>query len=146
MIRLFRNNLFLGSKTQSMQKDAIVTCFVCGSHPENNVEFMLNCSRSNIILQFLIRILKKAGKFSNGCKIDMFIFKNYPINLIENISLMFTWKHIYNSRYNNDCLLCIPYAFTLKSLISVITHMSLPLTMTAIDILKILDNELKPKT
>ena len=107
---------------------------------------MLNCACSNSILQFLIRILKKAGKLSYGCKINMFLFENYPINSIENISLMFTWKHIYNSKYSNDSLLCVPYAFVFKILIAVITHMSLPLTLTAMDILNILDHELKPKT
>ena len=93
MIRLFKNNLFWGNKSKNMQKGAILNCFACGNHLENCVEFMLNCARSNNILQFLIRILKKAGKLSNGCKIDMFLFRNYPINSIENISLMFTWKH-----------------------------------------------------
>ena len=75
----------------------------------------------------------------------MFLFKNYPINSIENISLMFTWKHIYNSKYSNDSLLCIPYAFAFRNLIAVITHMSLPVTLTAKYILKILDLELKTK-
>ena len=112
MIRLFRNNLFLGNKYNSMQKGAIVNCFVCGNHPEKHKEVM-------------------------------FLFKNYPINSIDNISLMFTWKHIYNFKYGNDSLLCIPYAFAFKSLIAIITHMSLPLTLTARDILKILDFELK---
>ena len=146
MIRLFRNNLFLGNKTKNMQKNTIVNCFACGRHPENRTEVMLNCARSNNILQFLIRILKKAGKLSYGCKINMFLFESYPINSIENISLMFTWKHIYNSKYSNDSLLCVPYAFAFKNLISVITHMSLPLTLTAMDILKILVHELKTKT
>ena len=90
MIRLYRNNLFLGNKSKNMQKNGIVNCFASGNIPENRVETMLNCSRSNNILQFLIRVLKKAGKLSNGCQIDMFIFKNYPINSIENIALMFT--------------------------------------------------------
>ena len=58
---------------------------------------------------------------------------------------MFTWKRIYNLKYSNETLLCVPYACALKSLISVITHMSLPLTLIANDILKILDNELKKK-
>ena len=104
---------------------------------------MLNCARSNSILQFLIRVLKKAGRLDNGCKIDMFLFKNYPINSTENISLMFTWTHIYNSKYCNETLLCIPFAFSYRSLIAIITHMSLPLTLTARDILKNLDLELK---
>ena len=70
----------------------------------------------------------------------MFIFKNYPISSIENISLMFTWKHIYNSKFTSEALLCVPYAYALKNLISVITLMGLPQTLIANDILKILEN------
>ena len=69
---------------------------------------MLNCPRKNKLLQFLIRILRKAGGLQNGCKIDMFMFQNYPIESIENSSLMFTWKH--NSKYNDFSLLGIPFA------------------------------------
>ena len=143
MIRLFQNNLYLGNKSNNKQKSVITNCFTCGNHPENCVEVMLNCARSNSILQFLIIVLKKVGRLGNGCKINMFLFKNYPVNSIENISLMFTWKYIYNSKYCNETLLCILFAFSYRSLIAIITHMSLPLTLTARDILKILDFELK---
>ena len=66
MIRLYRNNLFLGDKTKNGQKNGITTCFACDNHPENRVETLLNCSRSNKILQFLIRVMKKAGILNNG--------------------------------------------------------------------------------
>ena len=143
MIILFRNNLYLGNKSNNKQKNIIIIFFACGNHPENHVEVMLNCARSNSILQFLVRVLKKARRLQNGCKIDMFLFKNYPINSIENISLMFTWKHIYNSKYCNETLLCTQFSFAYRSLIAIITHMSLPMTLTAKDILKILDYDLK---
>ena len=107
MIRLFRNNLYLGNK-----KNTITNSFACGNQAEHHAEVMLNCVRSNSILQFLIRVLKKAGRLDNGCKIDIFLLKNYPINSIENISLMFIWKHIYNSKYCNETLLCIPFTFS----------------------------------
>ena len=124
MIRLFRNNLFLGDKTNNKQKNVLPKCFTCGNHPEYRLEVMLNCARYNSILQFFIRVLKKAGRLKNGCKIEMFLFKNYPINSIENISLMFTWKYIYYSKYCNETLLCIPFAFAYKGLIGIINHMS----------------------
>ena len=146
MIRLFQNDLYLGNKSNNKQKKRNNKLFGCGNHPENSVEVMLNCARSNSILQFLIRVLKKAGRLQNACHIYMFLFENYPINSIENISLMFTWKHIYNSKYCNETLLWIPFAFAYRSLIAIITNMSLPLTLTAKDILTILDIELKMKS
>ena len=35
MLRLYRNNLFLGDKGKNYQKSGIVSCFACNSHPEN---------------------------------------------------------------------------------------------------------------
>ena len=96
MLRLYRNSLFLGDKGKKAQKSDIVSCFSCGNLPENRIETLLKCSRSNKILQFLIQVLRKAGILNNGCQIDMLIFKGYPINSAEKIALMFTWKHIYN--------------------------------------------------
>ena len=56
---------------------------------------------------------------------------------------MFTWKHIYNSKYNNVSLLGIPYAYAYRVLITITTHMSLPLSLMAKDIHEIVDFELK---
>ena len=88
-------------------------------------------------------VLRKAGILNNGCQIDMFIFKGYPINSVENIVLMFTWKHIYNSKFTSETLLCVPYAYALKFLFSVFTLMSLPQSFIAKEVLKILELELK---
>ena len=71
------------------------------------------------------------------------MFKNYPIESIENLSLMFIWKSVYNSKYNNETLLNIPFAYTYEGFIAIITCMSLPMTLIAKDVLKILDFELK---
>ena len=143
MLRLYKNNLFLGDKGKKAQKNDIVSCFSCGNHSENRAETLLNCSRSNNILQFLIRVLRKAGILNNGCQIDMFIFKGYPINSAENIALMFTWKHIYNSKFTNKTLVCVPYAYALRFLFSVFTLMGLPQSLTTNEILKVLELELK---
>ena len=100
MIRLYRNNLFLGNKSSNKMKDITVKCYACNEHPESRVELLLNCSTTNKIVQFLIRILRKVGGLINRCEIEMFLFKDYKINSIENISLMFTWKYVYNCKYN----------------------------------------------
>ena len=69
----------------------------------------------------------------------MFIFKEYPINSAENID----WKFIYNSKFTNETLLCVPYAYALKFLFSVFTLMGLPQSLTAKDVLRVLEVELK---
>ena len=143
MIRLYRNNLFLGDKGKKVQKNEIVNCFLCGLHPENRMETLLNCSRSNTIIQLLIRILRKAGILSNGCQIEMFIFKRYPINSAENIALMFTWKFIYNSKFTNETLLCVPFTCALKFLFSVFSLMELPQSLIAKEVLRVIELELK---
>ena len=85
MIRLYRNNLFLGhtlGKTPPRTK-----CYACDKHKESRVELLLNCSITNRLLQLMIRILRKGGCLKNGCKIYMFLFKRYPVNSLENITL-----------------------------------------------------------
>ena len=60
MIRLYRNNLFLGDKSSNQIQDAIIKCNACNMHPESRIELLLNCSMTNKLLQFLIRILRKT--------------------------------------------------------------------------------------
>ena len=90
-----------------------------------------------------IRVLRKSGILNHRCQTDMFIFKGYPINYAENIALMFPWKHIYNSKFTNETLLCVPYAYALKFLFSVFTLMGLPQLLTVKEVLKVLELELK---
>ena len=143
MLRLYRNNFFLGNKGKKTDRNDIVKCFLCGNHIENRMETLLNCSRSNTILQFLIRILRKAGILSRGCQIDMYVFKGYPINSAENISLMYTWKYIYNSKFNNEVLLCVPFTYALTSQFSVFSLMGLPQSLIAREVRQVLEAELK---
>ena len=77
----------------------------------------------------MIRILKKAGCLSNGCKIDMFLFDRYLFDSIENITLMFTWKFIYNSKFTGCLLSGRPYMTAYEGLVAVIIHMSIPISL-----------------
>ena len=120
----------------------IVKCFSCGDHIENRMETLLNCSRSNSILQYLIRILRKAGILNRGCQIEMFIFKEYPINSAENISLMYTWIYIYNSKFN-ETLLGVSFTYALRSQFLVFSLMGLPQSLIAKEVLHVLETELK---
>ena len=93
-------------------------------------------------MQLMIRILKKAGCLNNGCKIDMFLFQRYPIDSIENITLMFTLKHIYNSKYNEQPFTERTFLLAYKGLTALITRMSIPISLWAMNVNKILSKEL----
>ena len=60
MIRLYRNNLFLGDKSSNKMQDIIIKCYACNAHPDSRIELLLNCSMTNKMVQFLIRILRAA--------------------------------------------------------------------------------------
>ena len=140
MIRLYRNNLFLG---HTLGKESSRTmCYACEKHRESRVELMFNCSITNKILQLMIRILRKAGCLSDGCKIDMFLFYRYPVNSIENITLMFTWKFIYNNKFMDHPLKEKSYLRAYEGLVAIIVHMSIPISLWARNIGKILIDEL----
>ena len=48
----------------------------------------MGCEIVENLLQFLIRILKKAGWLENGNRMSLFVFADYNFNPIENISLV----------------------------------------------------------
>ena len=91
----------------------------------------------------MIKILKKAGCLTNGCKIDMFLFDKYPVNSIENITLMFTWKFIYDNKFTDWPLKERPYMRAYTGLVAVIIHMSIPMSLMAKNIINILNDEPK---
>ena len=140
IIRLYRNNLFLGHTLGKTPSRTI--CYACDKHRESRVELMFNCSITNRILQFMIRILRKVGCLRDGCKIDMFLFYRYPINSIENVTLMFTWKFIYNNKFIDQPLNERTYLRAYKGLIAIIVHMSIPMSLWAMNVEKILIEEL----
>ena len=91
----------------------------------------------------MIRILKKAGCLSKGCKMDMFLFDRYPNDSIENITLMFTWKFIYKSKFTGCPLTARPHRRAYEGLVAVIIHMSIPISIIARKIISILTDELQ---
>ena len=90
----------------------------------------------------MIRILRKAGCLSNGCKVDMFLFYGYPIDSMENLSLMFTLKFLYNNKFKEEPLNEKIFLLAYKSLIALIVRMSIPISLWAVNINKILTEEL----
>ena len=72
-----------------------------------------------------------------------FLFYRYPFSSIENITLMFTWKFIYNNKFTDCPLKERPYLRAYEGLVAVIIHISMPISLLAGNIMKILIDELK---
>ena len=90
----------------------------------------------------MIRILKKAGCLNNGCKVDMFLFQRYPIDSMENVTLMFTLKFLYNSKFNEQPLTEKAFLVAYRGLTTLIIRMSIPISLWAMNVNNILVKEL----
>ena len=84
MIRLLKNNLFLGNRTQKISDPCIKMCLICGQHIKKRVPLFYFCKKVKELTQFLIRILQKSGFLKYGQEIELFLFKEYKFNTIEN--------------------------------------------------------------
>ena len=73
----------------------------------------------------------------------MFLFDRYPVSSIENITLLFTWKFIYNNNFTDYPLKERPYLRAHEGLVPVIIHMSILISLLAKNIINILMDELK---
>ena len=60
MIRLYRNNVYLGNNYKNKNSIAPSKCYTCDNHRESRVEIMLNCNTTSKLLQLMIRIFKKS--------------------------------------------------------------------------------------
>ena len=83
IIRLVRNNLFLGNKSPNKIQNTVVKYYACGGHPESRTELMLNCPRTNKLLQFLIRTLKKEADCRMGVRLICFCSKIIQLNQLK---------------------------------------------------------------
>ena len=90
----------------------------------------------------MVRILRKAGCLNNGSKVDMFLFQRYPIDSMENVTLMFTLKFLYNSKFNEQPLTEKAFLVAYRGLTTLITRMSIPISLWAMNVNNILVKEL----
>ena len=70
------------------------------------------------------------------------MFYRYPVNSIENVTLMFTYKFIYNNKFMDYPLNEKSYLRAYEGLVAIIGHMSIPISLWARTIGKILIDEL----
>ena len=95
------------------------------------------------IFNFLTRILAKTGFLSNCTVVELFIFKDYPIDSMENISLIFLWNFMYTEKFSNGIPNKKAFTHAYKRLISVVAEMNISNLLGAAEVVKVLDVELK---
>ena len=98
-IRLIRNNLYIGKSTRS---DIPQSCFICAKHPEKRIPIMFSCEIVKQMTLKLINILKEAGLLGRGDKIEIFLFREYDFNSVENLILITLWDFIYKARFSPE--------------------------------------------
>ena len=76
-------------------------------------------------------MLKKAGFLKKGSELSFFIFKQYDIDSIENLTLTTLWKFTYDNKYNEENLQNIPFALWLKKTVSSLSALPTPLALDA---------------
>ena len=76
MLKLLRNNLYLGKRAYKVKNPEVSLCYLCNDHRENRSSLFLGCDMVKKQVQFLIRVLIKAGFLQNGNKMGLFIFEN----------------------------------------------------------------------
>ena len=95
------------------------------------------------ILNFLTRILSKAVFLSNGTIVELLIFKDYPIDSMKIISLIFLWRFMYTEKFSNGFPNIKAFAHAYKRLISVVAEMHITNLLGASEMIKILNFKLK---
>ena len=117
-IRLFQNNLFLNNRAHQWNKDNNQNCWTCNGHIKSCMHLFVNCACTTFIFAFPTRILTKAGYLCNGTVVELFILKEYPIDSMENISLLFLWKFMYSEKFLNGIPNEKAFAHAYRDLIS----------------------------
>ena len=75
LLRLLRNNLFLGKRTGKNINPEESKCYICGEHKESRVLLFLGCKSVQKNTEFLKRVFKKAGLLRKGCEMSLFFLK-----------------------------------------------------------------------
>ena len=82
--------------------------------PRRECPLLYICEVVRSLIQDLVEILKGANLLRCGDHIDIFLFKNYNFNSIENLSLVALWNYIYKSKFNFEKYSAIKFKYYLK--------------------------------
>ena len=115
-------------------------CFMCGKHPERRVPLLYSCDVVKRLTQTLIEVLKRANLLKNGIYIEVFLFKYYDFNSIENLSLVMLWDYIYKSKFDSERYSAIKFEYYLKQNIDQLALLSPNLKLGSQAVVNVLDS------
>ena len=92
------------------------------------------------LIQTLIEILKRANLLGNWTYIEVFLFKYYDFNSIENLSLVMLWDYIYKSKFDSERYSAIKFEYYLMRNIDQLTLLSPNLKLGSQAILNVLES------
>ena len=114
-------------------------CFMCGKHPERRVPLLYSCDVVKRLTQTLIEVLKRANLLKNGIYIEVFLFKYYDFNSIENLSLVMLWDYIYKSKFDSERYSAIKFEYYLKRNIDQLAQLSPNMKLGSQAVVHVLD-------
>ena len=75
---------------------------MCGKHLEKRVPILYSCEVVKKLICKLLVILREANLLKRGTCIEVFLFKEYDFNSIENLALVTLWDFVYKARVDPD--------------------------------------------
>ena len=101
---------------------------------------LYSCEVVSKLTQALIEILKRANLLKNGTHIEVFLFKCYEFNSIENLSLVLLWNYIYKSKFDIEGYSAIKFEYYLMRNIDQLALLSPNLKLGSQTVLNVLES------
>ena len=113
-IHLYRNNLYLNTRSCKWDNDRDNLCLNCRNELETKIHLFQTCSTTKDLLAFLERILKRVGHLQKGTAKYLFLYEGYSANSMENLLLIFLMRFIYGCKLNNVPVNKITFAYSYR--------------------------------
>ena len=119
-------------------------CSNCKAEPETRIHLFQACSTTKDLLSFLERILnmKIVIHLQKGNTKFVFLYEEYKINSMENLSLIFLMRFIYGCKFNDVSVNKSTFAYSYRRFNYVVAKMSQKDLEKSSEITKILNSEL----
>ena len=63
---------------------------------------LYSCEVVKRLTYSLIEVLRRANLLGKGANIEVFLFKHYKFNSIENLALVTLWDYVYKAKFDPD--------------------------------------------
>ena len=113
---------------------------MCGKHQERRVPILYSCEVIGKLTETLIEILKRANLLQNGIRMEIFLFKCYEFNSIENLSLVLLWNYVYKSKFDMEGYSAIKFEYYLMRNIDQLALLSPNLKLGSQTVLNVLES------